>query len=384
MSLSSVRARNAALRTAGELPGALGAAPTITHVGQVSRIPLPCIYEGNTVERCHTCNGEAKHTRECDFFDELVTRGAVGKLRSCSTCSEYIPESTKMTSEQLAARRAKKQQSGIGRESITVQPRRPSSGGIENPSTPLPQRHRKEAPRYAYGITTVPTRRDDLFPRTLSSLKGAGFPSPRIFVDGDSDTESWRREFELEVTSHYPHIKTYGNWVLALGELYIRDPWADRFCIFQDDFVTYKNLRIYLDALEMPERGYWNLYTFPKNQIKSPSESYVGWYLSNQKGLGAVALIFSRDGVTTLLSAMHMIERPKDLQRGTKAVDGGIVTAMNKAGWREYVHTPSLVQHTGFQSSMGNPKQALALSFRGENFDAADLIKEVHHVETLT
>jgi hypothetical protein len=234
---------------------------------------------------------------------------------------------------------------------------------------------------YAYGITTVPERRETLFQRTLASLKQAGFDTPRIFVDGDSDTDSWRGEFGLEVTSHYPKIRTFGNWILGLAELYIRNPHVDRYCIFQDDFVTYKNLRLYLDNCTYPENGYWNLYTFPKNEVKAPP-NYKGWYLSNQRGLGAVALVFSREAVSVLLSAQHIIDRPKDLQRGWRAVDGGIVTAMNKAGWKEYVHTPSLVQHTGKISSMRNREHPLATSFMGEQYDAVDLlVKEENHAE---
>lgn len=226
---------------------------------------------------------------------------------------------------------------------------------------------------YEYGITVVPERRETHFPRTLASLKRAGFDRPRLFVDGDSNTDSWRSEFNLEVTSHYPTIKTFGNWILALGELYIRNAHADRYCIFQDDFVTYQNLRAYLDTCEYPENGYWNLYTFPKNEVRAP-QGHRGWYLSNQKGLGAVALIFSREAVSILLSAQHMVDRPKDLYRGWRAVDGGIVEAMKKAGWREYVHTPSLVQHIGKQSSMRNREHPLAQSFIDENFDARELV----------
>ncbi len=240
----------------------------------------------------------------------------------------------------------------------------------------IPLGKRKQPLRYSYGITTVPDRRDVLFPQTLASLKRAGFDAPRLFVDGDSDADSWREQYGLEVTSRYPKIRTYGNWILSLVELYIRDPWADRFAIFQDDFVTYKDLRQYLDSQEMPDKGYWNLYTFPKNQVLV-SHSQTGWYVSNQKGLGAVALIFSRECVTTLLHSLHMIERPKDVFRGWRAVDGGIVTALNKAGWKEYVHTPSLVQHTGLSSSMGNARQALATSFKGEDFRLMSLLEEI-------
>lgn len=230
---------------------------------------------------------------------------------------------------------------------------------------------RKAVPMtWAYGITTVPSRLNDLFPRTLASLATAGFDSPRIFIDGAKDASDYDR-FGLETTVRHPAIRTVGNWLLSMGELYIRNPTADRFAIFQDDFVTYKNLRAYLERSTMPEQGYLNLYTFPSNQQLAKGE---GWYASNQFGRGAVALVFNRLGVQTLLSHTHMIQKVTDPQRGHKSVDGAIITAMQAAGWKEYVHNPSLVQHTGDVSSMRNTPHPKATSFRGEEFNALELL----------
>lgn len=251
---------------------------------------------------------------------------------------------------------------------------------------PCPKKDMKAFPkirklRWAYGVTTVRDRRKSYLPTTLASLKAAGFDKPRLFVDGDSDTDSWRREFELEVTCRYPYIKTHGNWFLTLHELYIRNPDAERFAVFQDDFVTYKNLRSYLDWCQYPERGYLNLYTFPSNQRIAPKNerggTIEGWYQSNQWGKGAVALVFDRNAALDLMLARHMVERPMDCHRGTRAVDGGIVSSMEKAGRKEYVHTPSLVQHIGLTSSMANNPHFQAESFLGESFDALDLIAMV-------
>jgi hypothetical protein len=76
----------------------------------------------------------------------------------------------------------------------------------------------------------------------------------------------------------------------------------------------------------------------------------------------------------TLLCQPHMIGRPRNDHRGWRAVDGGIVYAFRKEAWREYVHNPSLVQHTGDVSSMGNPSHAKATSFLGSDFDAMSLL----------
>ena len=226
--------------------------------------------------------------------------------------------------------------------------------------------------KWAYGITTVPERLETVFPQTLESLRLAGFDQPRLFVDGENDCGKYVK-FGLETTLRYPRVKTAANWVLSIVELYLREPSADRYAIFQDDFVTYRNLRQYLDTRGYPdEKGYCNLYTFPQNQ-QLATAGHKGWFESNQKGKGAVALVFSNEALIALLHQTHLIERPKSV-RGDRAIDGGIVSAMKKAGYREYVHSPSLVQHTGLVSSMGNPKHPLAPAFEGEGFDAMKLL----------
>ena len=241
--------------------------------------------------------------------------------------------------------------------------------------------------QWAYCVTTVPQRKDDLLPRTLRSLAAAGFDKPRLCVDANTGiaksslldvTRAYAEAFpELELTVRYPNIRTYGNWVLSLAELYLYNPGADRFLVAQDDFVTYRNLRQYLEKCPYPERGYWNLYTMPSNQTLAPDGT--GWYLSNQFGRGAVALVFNRETVLTLLTHQHMVERPMDAHRGWKAVDGGVVTALAKAGWKEFCHNPSLTQHVGLVSSMGNKPHRLAESFRGEEFNALDLLAVNSH-----
>jgi hypothetical protein len=230
--------------------------------------------------------------------------------------------------------------------------------------------------KWAYGITTTPARERDLLPRTLDSLARGGFDNPRLFIDDcrmpffDYDYE----RFGLEVTVRDPQIRTFGNWALALWELYVREPGCQRYAIFQDDLVTYPNLRQYLDNCVYPTKGYWNLYTFPVNQELAPLDGQPCWYPSNQLGKGAVALVFSRQAVTTLLSSEYFVGRPQNAHRGWRAVDGAIVSAFKKVGWREYVHNPSLVEHTGQVSSMGGKKHPVSLSFRGEEFDAMELV----------
>lgn len=236
--------------------------------------------------------------------------------------------------------------------------------------------------KWAYGVTTVPQRAKDLLPRTLASLALAGFDRPRLFVDGGV-----HEQLGVEATYRIPPITApkefyrtgiiptnFGNWVLGIVELYLRDPFADRYAMFEDDLVTYKNLRQYLSLCAYPEKGYWNLYTMPHNLRLCKR---AGWNLSDQNGKGAVALVLSRNAVVTLLTQPYFATLPYSEKRGWKSIDGAIVTAFKKEGWQEYVHNPTLAQHTGnLLSSMRHGQHPLADSFRGEDFDALELLCE--------
>jgi len=239
--------------------------------------------------------------------------------------------------------------------------------------------------RWAYGVTTVPQRFDNLLPRTLESLAAGGFDKPRLFVDGVQNASQYDY-LGLEVTTHYPTIRTYGNWLLALWELYIRNPAAERYAIFQDDIITYRNLRRYLEQTTYTHGShelYYNLYTYPVNQSPPPSEEYTGWHASNQMGRGALALVFNRPAISTLLEQSHIISHPQNAQRGWRSVDGTVVTAFKAIQWLEYVHAPTLVQHTGTDlSSMKNRGyRELPETFKGEAYDALQLLPTTESIE---
>lgn len=223
-----------------------------------------------------------------------------------------------------------------------------------------------------YGLTTVPERKDNLLPKTLASLAAGGFDKPRLFIDGAQDNGDYDC-FNLELTFHYPKVRAFGNWMLALWELWLRNPHAQRFAIFQDDFITSKSLREYLSKCTYPTKGYWNLYTFPINQSRTPPDK-IGWFLSNQLGKGAVGLVFDRDTTKTLLASFHMADRVLDKRRGHRALDGGVVESLKQQDIKEYCHNPSLLQHTGFPSIIGNGNHDLATSFCGESTNLMDLI----------
>lgn len=242
--------------------------------------------------------------------------------------------------------------------------------------SPLPSRPFQ----WAYGLTTIPQRVDSLLPRTIASLREAGFDKPRIFIDGgtEEDAKRLRDTLGLEVTHRTPAILTVGNWFLGMIELYIRNPHAQRYIIFQDDLIVAKNLRSYLEKLPYPNRGYGNLYTVPENAKLVPTtngQKTTGWHKSNQLGRGALALVFDNTTLIELLSARSIMEKPKHAHRGWRNLDGAILTALQSKGIQEYVHYPSLVQHTGTEvSSMGTSPRPISDCFLGESYDTLLLL----------
>jgi hypothetical protein len=178
-----------------------------------------------------------------------------------------------------------------------------------------------------------------------------------------------------------------GNWLLALWELYVREPMADCYALFQDDLITCKNLRAYLDTHRWPEQAYLNLYTFP--DILKQAHGKKGWFKTNQMGKGAVALIFSHENVMELLASRFITARIQEPVHGWRSIDGAVSTAMHLIGWKEYAHNPSLVQHTGVESTFDKrfrnnqesgfpihrwPPEMFADSFPGEEYDALSLL----------
>lgn len=238
--------------------------------------------------------------------------------------------------------------------------------------------------KWAYGVTTVPERFFTTLPTTLDSLRLAGFGAPRLFIDGITASEMSLESNGLfekyEVTIRTPIVRAFGNWILGIWELYLRQPNADLYAMFQDDFITYQNLRQYLETQAYPARGYWNLLSFPHNE--KLAKGVAGWHLSCQRGKGAVALVFNRETVTTILSSYeNIVERP--MSKGVRshtAIDGAVVDCLSKKGWKEYIHYPSLVFHTGQVSTLNHGKFPASRSFKGSGFDALELVNQSEFV----
>lgn len=246
--------------------------------------------------------------------------------------------------------------------------------------------------KWAVGVLTVPERRERELPCTLASLRAGGFDAPHLFVDGAETPDYWRALGCADVSCRWPRLGVTGNWILSAWELYLRHPGSDRYFLAQDDLLACRNLRQYLERCPLPPRGYYNLYTMSTANERIVEGQPPGWYegaLLNpepqnprrlQCGRGALALLFTREGLKTLLTSGPLFDKPNaaDPVVAKKRIDGGVVNAMNLAGWREMIHSPSLVQHTGAKSTIGNDCDRVygrAKTFMGEEFDALTLLE---------
>src|SRR5260370_33836022 len=213
---------------------------------------------------------------------------------------------------------------------------------------------------WTYGVTTVPERKHTV-KTTLTSLAAAGFDAPFVFVDG-TYSNFLMDYLSSNVVWRTPRIGAWGNWFLGLWELWLRNPDADRFAMFQDDILCVKNLRDYLDRVwpsgnyvrgndsllpyKRVRNCYINLYTSLNNEQVVAGTCVGTWHESSeiggrnderlQTGRGALALIFDRAGVEVILSSSwtrrkHLSTSPRHQKAN---INGGVINTMNTTGVR--------------------------------------------------
>lgn len=208
---------------------------------------------------------------------------------------------------------------------------------------------------WAYGITTVPERVGTLLPQTIASLATAGFNRPVLFVDGHIPGYD-----DLEVVCH-PRVGQLRNWMQAMFYLFTTQE-ADRYAIFEDDVLACRPLREYLERCP-PGKVYWNLLTLDENRVFT--KDTPGWHESNQLGRSACGLVFDRSTADCLLRMERFVRGPHN---GETMSDAVVIATLKSLGYKELVHYPSLLQHTGLESTLGNTFGHVS-AFLGEDYD---------------
>jgi hypothetical protein len=180
-----------------------------------------------------------------------------------------------------------------------------------------------------------------------------------LFVDGHISGYD-----DLEVVCH-PNVGQLRNWMHALFYLFTTQD-ADRYAIFEDDVLACRQLRQYLERCP-PGKVYWNLITLDEN--RAYTNDVPGWHESNQLGRSACGLVFDRATVDCLLRMEHFVRGPAN---GETMSDAVVIATLKSLGYRELVHYPSLLQHVGLESTLGNSIGG-ASAFVGDDFDLLSL-----------
>lgn len=173
-------------------------------------------------------------------------------------------------------------------------------------------------------ITTCPRQGVSYLESTLQSLHDAGF-EPEIVRD-ENMSGSW--------------------WALreALQRLLERE--ADAFVVFQDDLQIAKGCREWLETQlwPMPEEnvGVVSLY------CATPCHERPGWFTTDDLGVyrtwGALALCFPRHSAKRIVA-----HKERALLNGSDTTVAGL---LRNWGMKWFLHSPSLVEHTGAISAV--------------------------------
>ena len=204
--------------------------------------------------------------------------------------------------------------------------------------------------KWAVAVTTAP-REQVTLGQTLQSLASAGWGSGTIFAEPEAEIPAGLDGFE--VVRRRQTMGAWGNFYLALTELYLSDPHADAYFMCQDDVIYQAGLRKYLEAELWPGSrvGVVSLHT-PSHQREQGRRGFyakeVGW-----GAWGAMGFVFSNPAARSLLRDGRVLDHR---QRGNR---GGMFNVDSVVGeWclrtrRDYfLHAPSLSQHIGASSTL--------------------------------
>jgi hypothetical protein len=184
--------------------------------------------------------------------------------------------------------------------------------------------------KWASAIVAVDSREYTLLPQTRESLEAAGFSNFLLVMDRGAVMGGLM------------------NWWRAALLLWEENSTADRFVIFEDDCLAVPHLREYLERAPFDKPCYYNLFTTNLNERKDKTH---GWYYPPYKGLGAVGLMFDQSAMRKLLSDEKI---PAHVSRGYRTKTDALIKRALSATHPEFVHYPSLLQHTGTVSTQGH------------------------------
>ncbi|QEF97608.1 hypothetical protein Mal15_16490 [Stieleria maiorica] len=240
---------------------------------------------------------------------------------------------------------------------------------LPRPETPPPGSNQNVA-TWAVGVTTA-ARRLPTLERSVGSILTSGWSDPRLFIDGKVDVpQSLER---LVACRRSPAVGAFPNYMLSLGELFMRDPHADAYMMIQDDalFLGAPAMRDYLESVLWPDDGPWiaSLYC-----SKAYTQASAGWHRFPDRWVwGAVAFVFSPEALRRILTS-PLVSQHRRLPdgKGLSRIDVVIGQIANSDKIPILFPCPSLVQHIGTVSTIW--KLARAVNSRHANQFIGDLL----------
>jgi len=217
---------------------------------------------------------------------------------------------------------------------------------------------------WAVGVLTAPRKRQTLA-STLHGLKQAGFADVQLFAEPGAEIPTEFRH--LPVTRQGRSLGVFGNTVTALSALYLSQPSAEAFALFQDDISVAGGLREWCDRELWPSgQGLVSLFT-----IREQSEQNPGWHVARRgmyRTFGALGFVFRRDVLLEFLSDHRVWLHRQTRRHGSDAAIGEWAT---RTGRGISYHSPSLLQHRGETSAAGH------------SFDEIEQAHAVPHVRNI-
>jgi glycosyltransferase involved in cell wall biosynthesis len=181
---------------------------------------------------------------------------------------------------------------------------------------------------------------------TLRSLWRAGFDDVHLFAEPGAAVPD---EFShLPVSRRGRKLGTLGNTYSALAELYMLRPDAGYYAIFQDDLEVAEGLKAWCEGEPWPaDAGLISLFT-----PRVLAGETTGWRLLRMgfhRTFGAQAFVFRRDALLRFMTDSRVLAMRHDF---SNSIDGVVGEWSTRTGLGIAYHTPSLVQHVGYRSSI--------------------------------
>jgi len=198
--------------------------------------------------------------------------------------------------------------------------------------------------KWAVGVVTAP-RKISTITKTIKALEKAGWENGIIFAEPNSyiyQNNNW------EYVHRSKRLGIFGNWMLGLYELFIRNIDADAFFMIQDDILVPPNTRNYL------ERSLW--FTETPHLVSLfgmfDNDPEYQWREVYKYEGGPNSIIMSHETVQEILSSLIPLQYYGiQSKKNTSFDDLGIFSLMSKNNWPTFYPKPSISDHIGHYST---------------------------------